>query len=549
MGLPIERTVVDLESGPLDLMPIVNKGYNDLATPLATLHFLVLDTLPQYADIIDGQWPAPDTSNTGPIKVAVSEQLANQILLNVGETYTLGNLEVQITGIWRVRNPNDPIWFSNPNDSYLNMVWVPIETFRARVSPALVKPIYYFSWYVIINDGSLNFQKSPQYATGLMRMTTELTRLLPGISLDYSPLDALEAYEQRANTLTTLFYAVGSPMILLALLFITLTSRIAVQQYEQEIATMRGRGTNLFQIILMNLVESLVLVVVSIPFSLLGGVLAASLMGKTVSFLKFSAQAGFPISLQGLNFLWLGVAVLLIVIARFFPMTGIFGSTIVKMKQEQSRNLKKPFWERYFLDFLLLVPAVYAYAVMRGWAKPSGLLSQMQNAGDTYRDPLLFIAPAVFSIAVCLIIQRFIPLVVRLLAAIVDRLPGAWAYLSLQQIARRAGDHTSALLLIMISLSLAIFSASTAKTLDQWLNDSVRYKDGADLVVNELSIDNPEALSLSVSMGGSTPGLTVSDANAYSDSFVTIDEHLKLPSVLAATRVGKYIGYLLLWYG
>jgi len=119
-------------------------------------------------------------------------------------------------------------------------------------------------------------------------------------------------------------------MILLALLFITLTSRIAVQQYEQEIATMRGRGTNLFQIILMNLVESFVLVLVAIPFSLGGGLLAASLMGKTISFLKFTSQPGYPLSLQGLNLTWLGIAVLLIVVARFFPMTAFSAAQSLK---------------------------------------------------------------------------------------------------------------------------------------------------------------------------------------------------------------------------
>jgi len=76
------------------------------------------------------------------------------MLLNVGENYTLGNVEIEITGIWHVRNPNDPIWFNNPDDSYANMVWTPIETFRARVAPVLAKPIYFSSWYVIINDAA-----------------------------------------------------------------------------------------------------------------------------------------------------------------------------------------------------------------------------------------------------------------------------------------------------------------------------------------------------------------------------------------------------------
>jgi putative ABC transport system permease protein len=118
----------------------------------------------------------------------------------------------------------------------------------------------------------------------------------------------------------------------------------------------------------MNLAETFILIAAAIPLSLSGGLFAASLMGKTTSFLKFSPDPGYPLSLQGINLLWLGIAILMIIIARFLPMSGIFRSTIVKMKQEQSRGLKKPAWERFFLDFALLIPAAYAFIVMGGWA-------------------------------------------------------------------------------------------------------------------------------------------------------------------------------------
>ena len=333
LNLPIEQNINELQTGILYLMPVADKGYDSLDTPLASLRFLVLDTLPQYADIVEGQWPQPQISGSDPIQVAVPQTLAEQILLNVGEKYKLGDVDIVISGLWKERNPDDPIWFNNPSTSYQEMAWVPSETFRKRLSPILEKPIYYSSWYVIVNESSLNFQRSPQYALGLQRLSTDLSRLLPGISTDYSPVDALTAYQKRADALTTLFYAVGAPMILLALLFITLTSRIAVQQYEQEIATMRGRGTSWLQITIMNLVESLILIGVAIPLSLLGGLFASSLMGKTISFLKFSANPGYPLSLQGINLLLLGLAILMIIVARFFPMSCIFRSTIVKMKQ------------------------------------------------------------------------------------------------------------------------------------------------------------------------------------------------------------------------
>ena len=105
---------------------------------------------------------------------------------------------------------------------------------------------------------------------------------------------------------------------------------------------------------------------------------------------------------------------------------------------------------------------------MRGIAKPAKFLAKLEIASnEQYRDPLLFVAPALFAMAVCMITLRIVPLIMRLLSAVIERLPGVWAYLSLQQITRRPQDHSSALLLIMISLSLSIFSASTAKTLDQ----------------------------------------------------------------------------------
>ena len=80
----------------------------------------------------------------------------------------------------------------------------------------------------------------------------------------------------------------------------------------------------------------------------------------------------------------------------------------------------------------------------------------------------------------------------------VDNLPKVWAYLSLQQVARRPQDHSAALLLIMISLSLAIYSASTAKTLDKWMHDSVYYKSGADLVVHEYILVSESSVHLSL---------------------------------------------------
>jgi hypothetical protein len=64
----------------------------------------------------------------------------------------------------------------------------------------------------------------------------------------------------------------------------------------------------------------------------------------------------------------------------------------------------------------------------------------------------------------------------------------------MQQIARRPQDHSSALLLIMMSLSLSIYSASSAKTLDKWMHDKIYYQAGTDLVIHEYVVEGGDHL-------------------------------------------------------
>ena len=444
-----------------------------------------------------------------------------------------------MTGIWRATDPYSSVWFELPKTAYGDKMWVPMETFRRQMTRLVARPIFYVSWYVVVDDAGLRFERAPEYARALVQMGTDLQRILPDVTTDYTPLEALNTYRERAETLTTLFYAVGGPMIVLALLFISLTANIAVQQYEQETATMRGRGTSWMQVAALNIIESVALILMAIPFALVVGWLAALVMGKTLSFLQFTNRAGLDLSLRGINVLWLGLAAILIILARFAPILSISRTSIVRIKQERSRAVRKPFWERFYLDFILLLPGIYAYVTLSGMAKPVRFLEALQpTPGEQYRDPLMFIAPALFAMALCMILLRVLPFILKLLAHLSDNTPRVWAFLSLQQVARSPRDHSAALLLVMMSLSLAIYSASTAKTLDKWLYDSAYYQAGTDLVVSESMVDSGSAIG----PNGPTNTVSGSSQDNFSIEGLSVEEHLKLSSVTAATRVGMYEG-------
>jgi putative ABC transport system permease protein len=507
----------------------------------ASMAFFYQDDLPAHSDLVDGAWPQPAGAD-GPVQVAILEDTADKDFLNVGDILRSGNFDVQIVGIWRAKNSLESYWFDFPDTAFSEKLYIPIETLRNPLSQYLERPVFYSSWYLIFDENALQFTQASRYARGMLRLDAELRRILPGMKTDVSPLEALTTYQARADALTALFYAVGGPMVILALLFIALTAGIAVQQYEQETATIRGRGTSWTQVVALNLVESLALIIISLPLAFIVGWLEANLMQNTVSFLRFTGRGGLSFSLEGMNILWVLVGALFIILARLVPMWGLSRTTIVRMKQEQSRGSHKPLWQRFYLDFILLIPGIYSYLTMKGIAKPAKILAGLADTTrEQYQDPLLFVAPALFAMALCMIAIRILPWVMRLLNLLFDRLPGVWAYLSMQQIARRPQDHSSALLLIMISLSLSIFSASTAKTLDQWQHDSLYYASGADLAIHEYAVigGGPSIAQAPGSGGNST---TVSEQDLNVDSAMLLEEHLKLPNIMAVTRVGKYEG-------
>jgi len=239
MGQPPDQMVIEIRSPLLNMMPVSVAPYDKPGEPLTRLSFVSLDDMPAHARVVEGEWPVPDILASGPIKVAVHEALADKMGLGAGERYHLQDrVAIEIAGIWREKDPRDPFWFNTPEFAFMDAVWVPEGIYRQRLDTALEDSVGFVYWYVIMGEQNLRYQHAQRYARALMRLNAEFHDAL---RMDYSPLEALVAYKDRAKSLTTLLYAVGAPMAVLALFFVGLTSNITVQEHRQEIAAMRSR--------------------------------------------------------------------------------------------------------------------------------------------------------------------------------------------------------------------------------------------------------------------------------------------------------------------
>lgn len=546
MGLKVNAIYADMNTEPLVFTPV---KYSSEKPPFLDIHLYLMgsDLVPKKTRLVEGKWPATGAEEgaaTGPIQVAIEENFADESFLNVGDVLKNDAFTIEIVGIFRAIDPNDLSWFYGPETTFSKEAWVPTEYFSTRLPAILKRPLNYTSWYAIVDDQSLRFNNSLDYSRDMVRVETDLQAVLPQASIDYSPLEELKAYDARLTSLTVLFYAAGAPLVLLALIFISLTSSIALQQLEQETTTLRGRGVTLSKVFGLNLVESLVMILLALPFALFVGWLAAMAMGQTALFLQFTRRSDLTFWLKDINLLWLGGVALVIVIARLVPLFGLRHTTAVSIKQEKSRSAKRPLWERFFLDFMLLIPAGYAYWILHNQLKPvKEAANASLNGSQGQYDPLMFAASSIFAIAACMIVLRIFPLFVRLLARLSERFFPTGSYLAVQELARRPHEHSSVMLLIMISLSLAIYSASMAKTLDRWMHDSQYYQAGADLVIQEYEIPlgSTPAESMLGAQGAQAP---TKDITKGVQSLVNLEEHLKVPGIRAATNVGKYNGQI-----
>ncbi|MCC7361465.1 MAG: ABC transporter permease [Anaerolineales bacterium] len=541
MGLPLAQTLTQIATETIVFRPV---KYQSSQPPFGALHLSLLHTnlAPEKTTLVEGAWPTTAeaaATATGPVPVAVEEGYADEHFLNVGDVLQADQLAIEIVGVFRAVDPNDLSWFYRPATTFNDTAWVPRDYFAGRLSAGGERPVQYASWYAVVADGGLRFNNSLDYTRSLIRLQTDLQAVLPKAAMDYSPLEELKAYDARRLSLTVLFYAAGAPLVLLALIFIGLTASIALQQQEQETATLRGRGVTLRQVLGLNVAESVVLIGLALPAALGVGWLAALAMGHTTLFLQFNRASDLDFSLADINPVWLGGVMAVILLARCLPLLGLRRTTAVSLKQERSRSARRPVWERFFLDFLLLIPAGYAYWVLRNQLlQPAEAAAPGASGGQGQYDPLMFAASSLFAIAACMLVLRVFPLIVRLLARLSERFFATGPYLAVQELARRPQEHASVMLLIMISLSLAIYSASMAKTLDRWMHASRYYQAGADLVLRIYEL--PVAPDANPLAGGAAGQPAPPDITQGAQSLVNLQTLLAVDGIRSATTVGEY---------
>ncbi|HHX63857.1 MAG TPA: FtsX-like permease family protein, partial [Chloroflexi bacterium] len=491
IGLPLETSTRHVKTDNFSLFPAADASYIGIRQPLGWVSLGFIQDVEQHIHVVDGEFPTLDMESDV-ISVLVSQAFSNETGVQVGEDYVVFRRDdsgdqvrqVQITlrigGIWEPIDASHPFWFYNP-DTMNSVFLVPEETFRLRLAPQMCGEIYAAIWYMVFDGDHVRTDDVPGLLGRVRYANTRVSALLPNTTLDVSPVDALENYRWTTFVMTIVLYVFAAPILGLVLYFIGMISGMVVERQRGEIAILKSRGAGDLQMVGIYALEGTLIGLIGLGFGLLAGRYLAGVMGNTISFLTFGERQPLHVLVtpRAVRFALVGVAVGML--ASLWPAMRAARLTIVTYKHERARDMERPLWQRYFLDLLLLIPAGYGYYVLSN----RGTIAILGGGnGDPFQDPLLFLVPSVTILAISLLFIRFFPLLMEFLAWATGQTVQAVAVvLALRQLARVSRQYTGALLLLVLTLSLATFTASMARTLDESLIHRMYYRTGSDYML------------------------------------------------------------------
>lgn len=557
LHLPVKTYERYFATDPMAMFPSEVKQFSSDEEPLLWSSIAMLDDLQNHIEITEGAFP--QVQSNGPSEVLITEDLANELGLQVGEQYTLFardqvvkeirttvSVPVKISGVWKPKDPNEPYWFIKP-EMFKDRLLVSEDIFAKQVSPLLNNEIYSAFWFIVANAAQVQPEQAMQVVYRIRDFQKQAGLTLPKIKLIVSPEDALFTYQRSANQLTLLLFAFSVPIFGLLLAFITMTAGMTVERQRNEIAVLRSRGAMTIQMVGIAAAESLVLGAAALAVGLPITLLITQAIGHTRSFLDFSSPNGVTISWSPTTLLFGLGAIAISMVARLIPTLQAASSNIVGYKRERARTLRAPLWQRMGLDFILLVPAAYGLYQLR----QSGSIDVLGASakGDPFANPLLIAVPALAIFAASLLFLRVMPLVMSAIAWVAAHTRNLGLMMAARHLARSPSTYTLPLVLLVLTLSLSAFTATLAGTLDHHLYDQIQYRIGADAVFTDMGDNSDQQTASSqpaAASASSGSGQTVNMSAATDTSssagwyFLPVEDYNKLDSVVDSTRVGRY---------
>lgn len=440
-----------------------------------------LEDLEAHANIVKGVGLAEASVPEGVYPCLISTSQMDAYELTCGEILTFtqrddasGNpLQMQIVGIFEESDATDIFWYQTATD-LSKEAFVSKEVFNELMQLSDFNSVT-FGYNVMLDYTQITGQNADDIQFYLQQFMEIDERM----SADF--IEILKTYDEDAKTVSTLLWVLELPMLLLLLAFIYMVSGQILQMETGEIAMMKSRGVSRGEIIKLYVEQSGILSFVGIILGIPVGLLLCKLAASTNSFLVFSMKDTGNYYLVWQVIPYSLAAAIVSIVCMTIPVLGYSKMSIVQQKSGDKRQGVKMFWEKYFLDIILLVLSVY---LLYNYNHQKELIAMNVMQGESL-DPIIFINSSLFMLACGLLVLRIIHYLVKLIYYIGKNKWKPAIYASFLQITRTFEKQGFISIFLVMTLAMGIFNSNMVRTINENEEQRITYDTGSDVTFFE----------------------------------------------------------------
>lgn len=488
ISVPTVGDVTRLEMG---LRSYVRTPYSSQSA-VSRITITALKNLKDKVDILYGREAKPGLVD-GAYEVTVNEYSIKNKQLEIGREYLFtlpysaeelfasaesgSYYKFRVVGVVTPTDINDPYWFMDMK-TYDQDVFMDYDTMVSDFSDNGY--ITEANWYKAYDYTKIKISDVRDMIYTLDTQTQQYIEMGGTLRFSMPTIDKMKDYLPREESLQITLWVLILPILVLLCFYIFMVSRMKLEGEANEISVLKSRGASRMQIFTGYIMEWGILAGLSMIFGPLLGYFSCYILGSSNGFLDFVVRKALPVSIDWMAYLYAFAAMILFAIAMLIPAFSASKLSIVEHKQLSARSSKKPLWQKLGLDFILCAASIY------GLVRYESILSNLSTKGATVAsmgiDPLMFVITSAFMLGVGLLFLRVYPYIVQFLFLLGKKKWTPPFYSSFIRIGRSGSKEIFVMLFIIYSIAVGIFSANSARTINNNLADRYEYLSGADVV-------------------------------------------------------------------
>jgi len=479
-GLPISSRKLILR----DSMLYMIKGSKTAGESLSVdrVKLTAMSGFADHAKITSSRMYSGQKTASGAVETVATETAMKTLGISLGEEYKISPVNKSrngfsfvVVGTFEPSDENDVYW-SETLDSYLNVIVADYDLYLDELIPEGTAVVSDVEARYALGYQKLDMNRLEAVTAALKE--DEAAYAEAGYVFTMSILPILTDYAVKAKSLSRTLWALQIPVTVMLGFYLFMVSRLNLEREGNEISLLKSRGASTAQVFAVYAAYNGVLALIALITAPFAGLMLCRFLGVSDGFLQFVNRKGLTAKITPTALIYALIAAFVFFAASILPIIPASRLSIVQYKQSRVKSAKTPLWEKIPLDLLLIAAGIIFARVYSNSAKPDGEI-----------NPLLFVFSSFFIMGLGLFFLRVYPCVLSLIYRLGGRFWTPPQYIALNTVRRGGGGERFLMMFLAVTFSLGIFSANTARAVNNNKRDTIRYANGADVVVREYKLE------------------------------------------------------------